>query len=176
MTPFDQGRAPTGDETKIIEAAAEHWRKVAYDAPIQSIARLEDAAKQLVTLIGSLQGVYFAVFAFSNLKERLSGPLLLPYLAPIVLWLISLYYATRVFIPQPRRADVNDLLSPGAWLELREAYFGTRDDKLRSLRRAHRWLLASFVVVTLLLAALAFLPSAAPTPTQIIILTPTPRP
>ena len=51
------------------------------------------------------------------------------------------------------------------------------EEKLRWVRRSHRWLLLSFVAVLGLLVLLAFFPAAPDAgPTQIILLTPTPHP
>jgi hypothetical protein len=174
-TPNRQGRPPTPEQEAMIKAAADHWRKVGNEAPVQALARVEEAAKQLVTLNGALQGLYLAVFAFSDLQERIMGWLVLPFVLPVMLWLGSLYCATRVFVPQVRPgADLDDV-SVDAWLKIRNTYTETVAQKLAWLHRSHRLLISSFVVVLVLLILLVFLPAApAPGPTQIIILTPTP--
>src|SRR4051812_3125167 len=143
-TPNVRGRPPTAEEQALVKAAAEHWRKTGNEAPAQALARVEDAAKQLVALTGTLQGLYFAVFAFSDLRERVANPLVqLLFFAPLLLWLVSLYCATRVFVPRVRGADLNDM-RVDAWQRLRDAYAATVDDKLAWLYRSHTWLLVSF--------------------------------
>jgi hypothetical protein len=144
---------------------------------------VEDAARQLIGLNAGLQGLYLAIFAFSDLRQQVEaihlflpgGFILLLFFLPILLWLISLYCATRVFVPQVRPgANLNEV-SASAWRDIRKTYRQTVDTKLSWLHRSHRWLVGSFAVVLVLLVCLAFLPPApAPGPTQIIIITPTP--
>jgi len=179
------GHPPTPEHLQLIQDKATYWRKVGNEARVTSITRLEEAAKQLVGLTSGLQGLYLAVFALSDLRTQLAALLpsvggaflLLGFLLPILLWLLSLYSATRVFVPQPRLGvNLNDL-DPDAWQDIQRLYERAAEEKQRWLRRSHRWLIASFVVVLLLLAILAFLPGApAPGPTKVILLTPTPTP
>src|SRR5919199_1399809 len=175
-TPNFAGRPPGPELEEVVKGATEHWRKVANEAPVQAITRIEDAAKQLVTLTGLLQGLYFAVFAFSGLHDRITNRLLLLFATlPVGLWLVSLCCATLVFVPRVRQgADLDDQ-SPSAWLALRDTYLTVGRQKLARLHWAHGFLIASFGVVFALLIALTFVPSApTPHPTEIIIVTPTP--
>ena len=175
-TPNFTGRPPTPELEELVKGATEQWRKVANEAPVQAISRIEDAAKQLVTLTGLLQGLYFAVFAFSGLHERITNRgLLLFATLPVGLWLVSLCCATLVFVPRVWEGTDLDNQSPGAWLALRDTYYAVSRQKLARLHWAHGFLIASFGVVFALLLALAFVPAApAPRPTEIIIVTPTP--
>lgn len=68
-----------------FEAIIEHWSKSRIDSAVSAIARYDEAAKQLITLGGILQGVYFAVFAFGKLNENLSVLWSLPLFIPVVL-------------------------------------------------------------------------------------------
>jgi hypothetical protein len=173
--PVIQGRPPSDAQTTAANAAVEHWRKVGNEAPVQALERAEEAAKQLVALTGTLQGLYFAVYALSDLRQRIADPFLqLVFFVPLALWLASLYCATRVFVPQVRPdADLDDS-RPNAWERLRDAYGAAGAQKLAWLRRAHRLLVVSFAAVLLLLVSLAFVPAAPDSgPTRIIIITPT---
>ncbi len=167
------GQPPTDEEAKVIGDAAAAWRKVQNDAPVTAIQRTEDAAKQLIALTGALQGIYFAVFAFGNVKDRISGLWLLPFGLPVLLWLISMGLATLVFVPKLRGADLNDY-DPGAWEGLRDAYGRVGVEKLRWLQASQAALLVSFVFVACLLCTLAAVPTPPTPPTQIILVTPTP--
>ncbi len=183
MTTHLQGYKPDDEQQEMIKKTAEHWRKISTEAPVQSLTRVEDAAKQLVGLTGVLQGLYFAVFVFSDFKEVISGlfdPVieglaLIASLSPVLLWLISLYCATRVFVPR-WRSDINlEDMSVDAWQRVKKSYEAVVDKKLKWLHRSHVWLIGSFSVVFLLLLLVAFLPSQPKAgPTQIILLTPTP--
>ncbi|MFN8484638.1 MAG: hypothetical protein U0768_16490 [Anaerolineae bacterium] len=167
-------RPPTPEQQKIADDAAASWRKVQNDAPVEAIKRIEDAAKQLITLTGALQGITFAVFAFGNVKDRISGLWLLPFVVPVLLWLVSMMLATFVFVPRPRDADLNDY-SPAAWLRLRDAYQRVSREKLRWLHFSQAVLILSFLTVVVLVLFLAVVPSAPPpAPTRIILVTPTP--
>jgi hypothetical protein len=172
--PVVQGRQPSDTQIAAANASIEHWRKTADEAPVQAITRAEEAAKQLVALTGTLQGLYFAVYAFSDLQKRVDSPWLqLVFFAPLALWLISLYCATRVFVPQPRGFDLNNA-RPNALEDLPKAYNDAGIEKLVWLRRSHRLLVASFAVVLGLLVALAFIdPPSDSGPTKIMIVTPT---
>src|SRR5260370_42119477 len=182
-TPKLPGQIPSNEQEQMIQDAADHWRTVGNEAPVQAITRIEEAAKQLIGLNATLQGIYFAVFAFSDLRKQIgliNGPvpgniILLFFFLPILCWLISLYCATRVFVPQVRSGvNLNDM-SVGAWQNIEEIHEKTSDVKLKWLHRSHHWLIGSFAVVLIVLVTLAFLPSApASAPTPIIIVTPTP--
>jgi hypothetical protein len=177
------GQAPTPEQEQMLQDMADQWRRVGNEAPVQAITRAEEAAKQLIGLNTGLQGIFFAVFAFSDLRKQIgaihislpSGLILLFFFLPILCWLISLYCATRVFVPQARPGVNLNNVSVGAWQSIKEVYEKTGDEKLKWLHRSHRWLIGSFVVVLLLLVALAFLPPAPQAgPTPIIIVTPMP--
>lgn len=160
----------------MIVAAAKHWRKTGNEAPAQSVVRVEEAAKQLVALNGTLEGIYFAVFAFSDLRAQINGWLGLLFLLPVLLWLLSLFFATLVFVPQVQGFDLDDLRS-GAWIELRDAYVDVSLRKLRWLHWSHAWLIISFVAVLGLLCSLVFIAAPEPAgPTQIMLVTATPVP
>ncbi len=102
-----QGYQPSSEQAQMAQTTIDYWRKVGDSAPVDAITRIEEAAKQLIGLTGALQGLYLAVFAFSDLRKQIGG-LLVPalswiiwliFLLPIVMWLISLFCATMVFVP-----------------------------------------------------------------------------
>jgi len=177
------GQVPDDEQGQVIADAAQHWRGVGNDAPVQAIARIEDAAKQLIGLNAVLQGLYFAAFALSDVRKQLwamnlpfpASLLLLLFFLPIVFWLVSLYCSTRVFIPQVQTdVHLNDV-SVGAWQQIKVAYEKSMKQKLHWLHLAHRMLVVSFAAVLLVGVCLAFLPPPSVTaPTPIIIITPTP--
>src|SRR5437773_4925727 len=67
-----------------FEAIVEHWAIARIDGPVDTISRYDEAAKQLITLGGLLQGVYVAAFAFGNVSPRVPVWLLLPMFVPIL--------------------------------------------------------------------------------------------
>ena len=177
------GQIPSPEQEEMLKKAAEYWRQVGIEAPAQAITRVEDAAKQLIGLTAALQGLYFAIFAFSDLRKQivaLSLPVpgnmvLLLFFLPIVFWLLSLICATQVFVPR-MHLDVNfNDVSIAAWQQIKQKYESIMEKKLNWLTRSQWLLVISFGVVLLVLVILAFLPaSPASGPTPIIIVTPTP--
>ncbi len=170
-----EGRGPTEQRQQGLETTIGQWRKVRDEAPVEALKRLEDAAKQLVALTATLQALYLAVFAFSDIRKRV--PVwwgLLLYLVPIALWLGSQYCATMVYVPRPRSADLTDD-APDFWQRLRATYVATGHDKHRWLKRAHLLLILSGGVVLLLLIGLVFVPAPQSAPTEIVLVTPTPK-
>lgn len=177
------GQVPSPEQEEMLKKTAEYWRQVGIEAPAQAITRVEDAAKQLIGLTAALQGLYFAIFAFSDLRKQivaLSLPVpgnlvLLLFFLPIVFWLSSLFCATRVFVPRMHLdIDLNDV-SIAAWQQIKHKYESIMKQKLKWLTLSQWLLVISFGVVLLVLVILAFLPAPpASEPTPIIIVTPTP--
>lgn len=177
------GQVPSPEQEEMLKKTAEYWRQVGIEAPAQAITRVEDAAKQLIGLTAALQGLYFAIFAFSDLRKQivaLSLPVpgnlvLLLFFLPIVFWLSSLFCATRVFVPRMHLdIDLNDV-SIAAWQQIKHKYESIMEQKLKWLTLSQWLLVISFGVVLLVLVILAFLPAPpASEPTPIIIVTPTP--
>jgi hypothetical protein len=177
------GQVPSPEQEEMLKKAAEYWRQVGIEAPVQSVTRVEDAAKQLIGLTAALQGLYFAVFAFSDLRKQivalsLSVPdslVLLLFFLPIVCWLISLFCATQVFVPK-MHLDVNlNDMSMAAWQQIKQKYESIVEKKLDWLRRSQVLLVMSFGAVLLVLVIFVLLPvPPASGPTPIIIVTPTP--
>jgi len=182
MTTPVQGQQFNPDEEKILTEMTGHWRKVWNEAPVQALARVEDAAKQMIVVTTGLQGLYIAIFVFSTIRAQVMAAqggvlgvlILLLFFMPIVCWLVSLFYATRVFVPRVR-PDVNfNEVSASAWQKVKDTYGRVSEEKRHWLYRSHRWLIVSFVLVLIAVVVLVALPTAPTGPTQIIIITPTP--
>ena len=173
MTTPLQGQHFDPDEEKLLEGMAEHWRKVWNEAPLQALTRVEDAAKQMIVVTTGLQGLYVAIFVFSTIRTQVvTAPggilgvlILLLFCTPVVCWLVSLFYATRVFVPRVQ-PDVNfNEVSASAWQKVKNAYRRASEEKLRWLHRSHFWLIVSFVLVLISVVVLVLLPTA-PTATR----------
>jgi hypothetical protein len=182
MTTPVQGQQFDPDEKKILEEITDHWRKVWNEASVQALARVEDAAKQMIVVTTGLQGLYVAIFAFSNIRLQVMAVpggvfgvlILLLFFSPVVCWLLSLLHATRVFVPRVQ-PDVNfNEVSASAWQKVKDTYGQVNEEKLHSLHRSHRWLIVSFVLMLIAVLILVLLPASPTGPTQIIIVTPTP--
>lgn len=182
MTNPMPGQQFNSDEEKILQEMTEHWRKVWNEAPVQALARVEDAAKHMIVVTTGLQGLYLAIFAFSTIRAQvmatpggmLSVLILLLFCMPVGCWLISLFYATCVFVPR-MQPEVNfNEVSASAWQKVKETYGRVGERKLHWLHSSHRWLITSFVIVLLAIIVLILLPATPTEPTRIIIATPTP--
>ena len=68
-----------------FEAVVQHWAKARIDTPMQIIAKFDDAAKQLITIGSTLQGLYIAVFTFGDTKGEIPIYLLASLSVPLVL-------------------------------------------------------------------------------------------
>jgi len=110
-------REPMASEPAEVTAAQpsamdRFWLDTARSAAKESIAALEEAAKQLITIASLTQGIYFAAISFSDLKKVLLVQdlqgwfLVLLFASPIILWLISLAYAMRVFSPETYKTNL----------------------------------------------------------------------
>jgi len=77
----------------------EFWLKQMQEMTASSIKSIEEAGKQLISMITVMQGIYTAVLAFSGIKKipESSITAALIYISPIFLWLTSLFFALRVF-------------------------------------------------------------------------------
>jgi hypothetical protein len=82
------------------------WKKNAEKLVGESISAVEDTAKQFVVVTGLLQGIYFHAIAFSDIKEA-EGYSVLIYLAPLVLWLLSLIFAVIVLFRKKYEININ---------------------------------------------------------------------
>ncbi len=117
------------------------WRGVMRRAVYRSIDSIEAASRQLIAIISFLEGVYFAVISSFEVREAFSGWTLGFLLLPIALWLVSLFFAIRVFVP---RLYETNLRSPDI---AEETYLAIVAYKQANLQRAHWVLLVSFAVL-----------------------------
>lgn len=184
MTPPVQGQQFDPDEQKILEEMTEHWRTVWNEAPVQALTRVEDAAKQMIVVTTSLQGLFVALFVFSTIRAQIIAMFgsvlgvltLLLFCTPVACWLLSLFYATRVFVPRVQPSVNFNEVSVSAWQKIKDGYGRANEEKLRWLHRSHGWLIVSFVLVLIAILVLILLPTTPAGPTRIIIVTPTPTP
>src|SRR5262245_12056697 len=137
MTTLVQGQQFDPDEKKLLDDTARHWRTTWNEAPAKALTRVEDAAKHMIVVTNSLQGLYIAIFAFSNSRAQvmaapggmLGVSILLLLFMPVACWLTSLFYATRVFVPRVQLGvDLNEL-SAGAWQKIRDGYGRVNKEK-----------------------------------------------
>lgn len=83
-------------DDQLIEETRDLWREVGQTLVRESVASLDEAAKQLIAVTGILEGLYFHAITFGDLRGQVSGGQWLIYLAPVVLLLVSLNAALLV--------------------------------------------------------------------------------
>ena len=123
----------------------EFWLETAKTAVCESIASLEEAAKQLIGAVTLVEGIYFAAISFSDLRKVMAvqgteaNLRIVLFVSPIILWLVCLFFAVRVFTPETYKTNLS---SPQLAKQL---YQDLVSYKHRNLKRAYWALLAGFV-------------------------------
>jgi hypothetical protein len=116
---------PLVDETRAF------WRDIGRAMARESIGAIDETARQIITVAGVLEGLYFNAIAFGDLRGQVTGGLALAiYLAPVVLLLFSLCAGLLVFFPAHYRLNLN---SSKASQEIHERVVAS---KLRLMRIA----------------------------------------
>lgn len=125
-----------------LSTEEEFWMSKMREMAGNSVKSVEEAAKQLIAMITVLEGIYTAVLAFSGIKEIPKGSLwaVIFYASPILLWLVSLFFALRVFKTQKYRYYSN---SPDS---AKAIFNKIRDFKYRNLNWSYYFVCVSFVV------------------------------
>ena len=133
----------------------EFWLETARGTVKESISSLEEAAKQLISAVTLVEGIYFAAVSFSDLRKVTAVQdtdawlRVLLFVSPIVIWLICLFFAVRVFTPETYKTNLSSPeLAEGVYKEM-VGY------KHRNLKRAYWALLAGFV--TMMVAVVYYL-------------------
>lgn len=121
------------------------WKKNAEKLVGESILVVEDTAKQFVVVTGLLQGIYFHAIAFSDIKEA-EGYSALIYLAPLVLWLISLIFAVMVLIRKKYEININSTT------DSKEKF-----EDMVKIKYGYIWISGFFLILSFVALAIAFL-------------------
>ena len=120
----------------------EFWMEKIRGMTAASIKSIEEGAKQLIAMITVMEGVYAAVLAFSGIKQIPKANIwaALIYISPIFLWLISLFFALRVF--KSREYHYYSISPDSA----RETFQQIASFKYKNLNRAYYFLCLSFAI------------------------------
>jgi len=138
------------EEEKVYESAGaeldddfwlEHGKKMLEG----SAGTTREAAKSLMTGLGLLKAFYLGILGFSDyIPKEMEIAQKSLFLAPLVLWLIALYFSIEAIIPEKLAMN---LRSPD---DIREKSQSQLRAKQRSLQKAF-WLLAAGLVTVLVL-------------------------
>ncbi len=110
-----------------------------------SLPSIRSAAKALMTGLGLLKAIYLGILGFSDyIPKDIPIAQKSLFLAPLVCWLVALYFSIEAIIPQ--RTSIN-LRSPD---DIRAKYQSQLRAKQRSLQFAF-WLLTLGLLIALLL-------------------------
>jgi len=82
------------------------WKQNAEKLVGESISSLEDSAKQFIAITGLLQGIYFHAITFSDVRKESAYSVLI-YIAPLLLWLLSLIFAMLVLFRKKYGININ---------------------------------------------------------------------
>ena len=146
-----------GEEPPVISAEPNpFWRKNAEKLVGESVSTIEDVAKQLIVVTSLLEGIYFHAIAFSDLKPSMTEAVAALYLAPIVLWLLSLIFAVLTLFPKRYGININSSR------DSKEKYEAIVSKKRGRLKASGFFLILSFVALA---AALAHYLLMVPAPT-----------
>lgn len=111
----------------MLSALDHFWLDTIRHETANSITAIETSAKQIISLVTLLQGVFFAIAGFSSIKDKfqsLTGRndfwlLLIVMITPIICWLISLWLSILVFLPKTYLVNLNSPdLSRDTFLEI----------------------------------------------------------
>ncbi|MFN8475038.1 MAG: hypothetical protein U0822_22835 [Anaerolineae bacterium] len=97
----------TSDQTdRLVEETQTFWHDVGKSLIRGSARTIDGTAKQIIAVAAILEGLYFHAIAFGNLRGQITTTtLLVVYLAPIALLLVSLAAALFVFFPSHYRLN-----------------------------------------------------------------------
>lgn len=120
----------------------EFWMSRMREMAADSVNAVQEAARQLIAMITVMEGIYAAVLAFSGIKQipQDSVPAVIFYASPILLWLVSLFFALRVFVTRKYHYFGNSPDSSAA------AFQKIAEFKYHDLKRAYFFLCLSFAV------------------------------
>lgn len=130
---------PPPDE--LTQETRAFWREVGKTMVRESIATVDEAARQIIGVAGVLEGLYFHAIAYSDLRGQVTGGALAVSLAPVVLLLLSLLAAVLVYFPDRYRVNIHS--SEGS----RQTYERVVASKLALLRIASLCLVAGVAAI-----------------------------
>jgi len=145
-----------------------YWLGVKQEAKLEGVKCLEEAAKQVIVTTSLLQGIYFAAISFSDIKKIGNigdfwfDVFVVLSLVALASWMSSLYFATRVFMPESYKTNTSQSYVDFAEQarEISDAYDRILGYKYSNLRRSFKLLWISFPSLAInILVYLALLPA-----------------
>ena len=138
------------EDDPSLPALREFWLEMGKGLVKESIKTIDETARQIITIAGILEGLYFHAIAFSDLRGKLPPDWRLGvYLFPILCLLLSLAAALMVFFPKRYDMELR------AWEAAKLIHQRTLNRKLLMLKIAAIFLILG--IAGLLAAMLLFL-------------------
>jgi hypothetical protein len=141
----------------------EFWSSIERSEPLETIKKIEDLAKQIITLTSTLSTIYFGILTLNNTSKQtsLEGFLLL---LPIIFWILSLSLSVWTLLPKRFTPSAEGLF---------DTYVKIRWYKIYNLRKSLIFLALS--LIALLFSSIIIrnnsLSISTPTPVYVIIIT-----
>ena len=134
-----------------FETLLEHWAKARIDTPLQIVSRFDEAAKQLIAIGGTLQGLFIAVFAFSSLQPRIDSKSIIVI---VILLAAFTFCAARVICTLPPKMEAMGAYelfrktseSGISYEELTQKIDEWCKDIERLASKKHKWLIAANIL------------------------------
>ena len=164
-------QTPSSSDEVNIEEEIAYWLEIDRSSTVEAVKYYEETARQVITIAGFLEGAYFAAVSISDIKQvgKITDPpfalfVLLSALITIA-WLLSIYYAMRVFIPEPY--DLNGSETSNKESDIVRAV-GTRDAFRHAMTHKGKYLslstqflyLSFFPLIVNIIIYLVYLPTS----------------
>ncbi len=114
----------------------------------ESLPAIREGAKNLMTGLGALEGIYVAILSFSDFAKQMAAPAAALFALPLVIWLVALHSCLTVM--KTKECSLN-LFAPE---QLRNNHEQVLKGKQRSLTYAF-WELTVGLIAAILLIAFA---------------------
>lgn len=136
--------APQSDPiTELENESRVFWHEVGKDLIRRSIQPIDEAARQIIGIVGILIGLYFNAIAFSGLSGKIGEQWhLIAYVAPLGFLMISLSAALFVFFPISYSLNLHS--SGGS----RSVYYSITHRKMLRLRISSIFLTIGVIALT----------------------------
>ena len=101
---------PESIKGQPLDAEDTFWLEQGRELLKGSIAAIENAGKQLITLLTTMQGIYLGAVAYSEFTKKLAHVPVWQHLVliiPLLIWLCALYFALNIFRTQAYKIRLN---------------------------------------------------------------------
>jgi len=130
------------------EGAEAFWLEAGREAVRDGGRRIEEATRQLMTIVSWAQSGYFALLSFGDVKKALAHlaearkwAAVLVLISPMLCWVLSMIFAVRVFKTRFVQVDLSD---SG---DCKKYFVEGTVKKMKALRVAHVTLILGFALL-----------------------------